>query len=396
VVPRFEPFPGFRYDTDRVPLADVTAPPYDVIDADERAALLARHPYNAVAVDCPVDDGGRDCYEAAAERLASWRSEGVLVDDPAPSLYLYRMSFTDEAGRPRHTTGVIGALGLQHPGEGDVLPHEHTTPKARSDRLQLLRATRANLSAVWALSLAPGLSKLLDPTAAEPVDGWHDDDGVHHQLWVITDAETIAAVTEAIESEPVVIADGHHRFETCLTYRDERTAAGAPPGPHDLTMAFVVELVDDELTVRPIHRLIAGLPEGFDVLAAFEPWFDSAVNQVDADLLLATPGAATALRLRDRTLLDESGGLWTRLLDHVLVELPAHELTYQHGADNLVRALDEGRAQAGVLLPPVSVSQIAATARAGGRMPPKTTFFWPKPRTGLVFRSLEPDGAATR
>ena len=162
-MPRFEPFHGIRYATDDLSL--VTAPPYDVIDAGERAALAARSPHNVVHIDLPV---GEDPYAGAARTFRGWIADGTLTVD-TPSLYLYRMTFTDEAGTPHHTLGVLGALGLEPPGEGDVLPHEHTTPKAKSDRLQLMRATEANLSPVWGLSLASGLSKLLDTDAAETI-----------------------------------------------------------------------------------------------------------------------------------------------------------------------------------------------------------------------------------
>src|SRR5262249_37736425 len=152
---------------------------------------------------------------------------------------------------------------------GDVLPHEHTTPKARSDRLQLLRATQANLSAVWGLSLASGLTKLVDATESAPLS-WTDDDGVTHDTWTIDDASACGGITELLSATPVLIADGHHRYETCLTYASEH--------PDNLgaqaTMAYVVELADDQLDVHAIHRLIAGLPDDFDVAAALAPWFD--------------------------------------------------------------------------------------------------------------------------
>ena len=155
-MPRFQPFAGLRY-APGLPLDLVTSPPYDVIDTAERAALAALHPANAVHVDCPVSDLGRggdgsagadDIYSEAAATLQRWRDDGTLVDDATPGFTIYRMSFTDESGVHRSTTGVIGALTLERPGEGDVLPHERTTPKAKSDRLDLLRATRANLSAI--------------------------------------------------------------------------------------------------------------------------------------------------------------------------------------------------------------------------------------------------------
>jgi uncharacterized protein (DUF1015 family) len=386
-MPRFEPFRGIRYDTGRVDLAEVTAPPYDVIDPDERAVLAARSPYNVVAVDCPVPDPAADCYAAAAARFHDWRHGGVLTVDEEATFSLYRMSFTGDDGTPRQTTGVIGGLGLERPGDGDVLPHEHTTPKARSDRLQLLQATRANLSAVWCLSLAAGLSKHLDPAGAPPLGDWLDDDGTRHELWRIDDPATIDAIREAVAGAPVVIADGHHRFETCLAYRAERRAdAGDAAGPYDLTMALVVELVDEQLTVRPIHRLLSGLPSGTDVAAALG-------RAYDVGPLVAERPAAPALVERHgfRTLRPRrvSSAPDSVQLDEALTALPPHDVTFQHGADNVERAVAAGAADAGVLLRAVTVDQIAEVARRRDRMPPKTTFFWPKPRSGLVFRSLD-------
>ena len=404
-VPRFEPFRGLRYDTGRVDLADVTAPPYDVIDDEERAALASRSPFNVVRIDLPVDEDGQDRYAVARRLLAGWQDDGVLRRDDRPSFYLYRMEYTDDAGRPRHTTGVIGGLELSPPGQADVLPHEHTTPKAKSDRLEMLRSCRANLSAVWVLSLASGLTALLQPED-EPVAEWDDGTGVRHALWRLSDPGTVAAIAERIGSAPVVIADGHHRYETSLAYREERRSeAGGEAGPYDLTMALAVELVEDELTVRPIHRLIGDLPTDVDLPAALAPFFDvTALGAVgDGDeaaaalidrmategaLALVTPEGAWLLRPRPEALTG-ARDLDSSRLDVALASLPAHRLTFQHGADNVLRLVAKGDAQAGVLLRPASVAQIAETAHGGERMPPKTTFFHPKPRTGPVFRTLD-------
>ncbi len=416
---RFEPFAGIRYDTDRVALADVTAPPYDVVDTEARAGLARRSPHNVVLVDCPVagppatgggdgDAGGGDDepdghagdpYEQAGARFAAWRRDGVLRRDPEPSLYLYRMAYVDARGRPGATLGVLGALELMAPGRGDVLPHEHTTPKARSDRLRLLRATAANLSPVWGLSLATGLTeRLVAPGAA--IGQWSDDDGVDHTLWRLHEPAVVADVAAAVSSAPVVIADGHHRYETSLAYRDERRAeAASAPGDYDLTLAFVVELTEEQVVVGPIHRLLGALPDGFDPLGALAPFFDvgeaeppataalAARLADDGALALVLPGATWPLHPRAEAF-GEAADLDSSRLDVALSGFPAHELTFQHGVDHVRRAVEAGRAQAGVLLRPPTVGQIAELARARERMPPKTTFFWPKVRTGLVFRTL--------
>jgi uncharacterized protein (DUF1015 family) len=398
-VPRFEPFRGLRYDTSRVDLAAVTAPPYDVIDEEDRAALAARSPYNAVRIDLPVDENGEDRYAVARRLLAEWRTEGVLVTDDEPCFYAYRMTYADEDGRPRHTTGVIGALELSRPGEADVLPHEHTTPKAKSDRLAMLQSCRANLSAVWGLSPAAGLTALCE--GGEALGSWTDEDGIDHALHRIADPDRVAAITALVAREPVVIADGHHRYETSLAYRDERRDdAGGAPGPYDAAMTYVVELADDELTVRAIHRLIGALPDGFDLPGALEPFFELRPTDVPDEhvgrrmveagaLCLVLRGGRTWLLVPRPDAMAGARDLDSSRLDLALAALPPHELWFQHGWDNVLRAVEKGEAQAGVLLRPATVAQIAATAHGGERMPPKTTFFHPKPKTGLVFRLLD-------
>jgi uncharacterized protein (DUF1015 family) len=395
-VARFQPFPAVRYDRARVDLASVISPPYDVIDDAQRAELAARDPHNAVRIDLPAGEDGRDRYDVARELLAAWRADGTLVDDERPTFTVYRMAYRDDAGVPRHTTGVIGALELSPPGT-DILPHEHTTPKARSDRLDLLRATRANLSAIWGLSLAKGLTDLL-PTDAEPSASVDDGEGTVHSVWVVDDPERCSAIAEAVAAQPVVIADGHHRYETSLAYRGEREAADGDAGEAASTLAYLVELVEDELTVRAIHRLVSGLPQGLDLVDALAPWFEpigppppdapltTAMDQAGA-LCVIGPAGAALLRPRSEALAD-ARDLDSARLDVALAELPPHELRFQHGVDNVRAAVEAGDAQFGVLLRPASVAQIEATAHGGERMPPKTTFFHPKLKTGLVFRDL--------
>lgn len=396
---QFQPFPAIRYDLTRVGLADVVSPPYDVIDAAQRERLAAVSDHNAVRIDLPADEGGEDRYEVASGLLRDWQAEGVLVTDDGPTFTVYRMGYVDDAGVPRHTTGVIGALELSPPGT-DILPHEHTTPKARSDRLDMLRHCRANTSAIWGLSLAKGLTDLL-PVESEPVADFVDGDGVRHTLWVVDDPGRCAAIAEAVAGQPVVIADGHHRYETSLAYRSEREAADGDAGEAAATLAFVVELVEDELTVRAIHRLITGLPDGIDLVAALDPWFEPlgpppvdrpvTVAMDEAGVLcLVHPAGEVLLRPRPEALADVRD-LDSARLDAALAGLASAgdpAVTFQHGTDNVRRAVASGEAQAGVLLRPVTVAQIEATAHGGERMPPKSTFFHPKVKTGLVFRAL--------
>ncbi|MGQ0631180.1 MAG: DUF1015 family protein [Sporichthyaceae bacterium] len=390
-MPALNPFPGIRYADDD--LSAVTAPPYDVIDAAERAVLAAQHRHNVVAIDLPIADSGGDAYAAAAKTWENWRATGVLIED-APSLYPYRMTFTDEAGTARSTLGVLGALGIDAQARADVLPHEHTTPKAHSDRLRLLRSTQANLSAIWGLSLTAGLTALIDLDRAEALGAWTDPEGIGHELWRLDDPATVKAVTEAIGANPLVIADGHHRYSTCLTYAGEPQA----PAGADATMCLVVELDHDQLTVAPIHRLIADLPPGVDLVDVLSADFEiggleplpgaEVVARLVAERALALVTPEGMRLLRPRNGLDGVEPLDSVRVAAAANALPPHELSYQHGVARAVAAVTDGRAQAAILLRPVSVEQIRSTADARGLMPPKSTFFWPKPRTGTVFRDM--------
>jgi uncharacterized protein (DUF1015 family) len=297
---------------------------------------------------------------------------------------------------------VIGALGLAAPGEeSDILPHEQTLPKPKSDRLDLLRATRANLSPIWGLSMAPGVTATFDPTDDEPVAEAYDDDGVRHQIWALADPDAVAAVGAAVASAPIVLADGHHRYETARAYQAEcRAANGGVAGPHDLVMALVVELSETQLTVGAIHRTISGLPDGFDLVGALSQWFE-VVRAGAADdrtlgaladsnsLALVTGGRAYLLLPRDE-LRDQVGiDLDSSLIATVLSALPPHEVMHRHNVHEALEALQHGEGQAAFLLRPVTVKQIDEWANDRRRMPPKTTYFSPKPRTGMVFRSLD-------
>jgi len=393
-VPRFEPFPGIRYAPGRGGL-EVLAPPYDVLGDADRAALASRSDHNIVHLDVPV---GPDGYALAGRLLSAWQADGALVTDPTPTFSAYRMSFTDARGIDQATTGVIGALELMRPGDGDVLPHERTTPKAKSDRLQLLQATAANLSAVWGLSLAPGVAALVDGRGETLLDVT-DEDGIHHEVRRVADPATLAAVSELVGSAPVVIADGHHRYETSLAYRNERrAAAGGAAGPYDLTMAFVVELSEEHLHVEAIHRLVTGLPPGVDLVETLRSFFEPVAGgrldrsttvrmaELGALCLVHPDGAVTFLRPRPSAF-EGTDDLDTARLDAALAAVP-HVLAYQHGTEQILDALGSARAQFGILVRPVPVATIARFAHERRLMPPKSTFFAPKPKTGLVLRSL--------
>jgi uncharacterized protein (DUF1015 family) len=392
-MPRFEPFRALRYDAARVDLSMVVAPPYDVIGPAERAWLANRHSANAVRVELPEPDhrAGLDRYDSAASQLEQWQDEGILVRDRSPALYAYRM--ISPGGHA--TNGVIGALGIDDGSAEAILPHEQTLSRAKTDRLDLLAATRANISPIWGLSLTAGLTEAFcrsDPPRGEAVDRG----GVRHQLWAIEDPDVIGAVQRAVGASPVVVADGHHRYETARSYREGRPGDSSA----DLVMALIVELSPDQLEVGPIHRALSGLPDGLDLVDACSSWFDltrvgdfderttSALGESGALALLMASGT-WLLSPKDGTPEAAGSELDSSMVALVVAELPDHELEFVNSWQEGVRAVADDKAQAVLLLRPVSVAQIAEWARAGRRMPPKTTYFHPKPATGMVFRTLD-------
>ncbi len=333
-MPAFHPFRAVRYAASH-DLAAVTAPPYDVLSDADVDALAALDPHNIVRVDVPR--GGEDRYSKAAITLNQWRADGDLVTDERPSFTIYRRCFTDATGQPRELSGVLGAIEVVDEGSPEVLAHERTTPKASTDRLELTRATHANLSPVWCLSAYPGLSALLE-TPGEPV-GAFTVDGVEHAVERVTDLRRIDEIRTAVASTPALIADGHHRYAISRRYRDERRAEGGDPGA-DLTLAFVGELVEDQLSVEAIHRLYtrigaddlaAALADRFDVVAGDGDLGPEVLAQMQQDgrlvlvrpggwdWLTPKPGAFDGVRALD--------GLW---LEETLADTSA-EVTYQHG-----------------------------------------------------------------
>jgi uncharacterized protein (DUF1015 family) len=397
-VPRFESFLGLRYDTGRVALADVVAPPYDVLSTEERDAYAERDPRNIVHVDVPREADGAERYTRSAALFAAWREDGTLVTDPRPAFTIYRMRFTDHTGRARSTVGVIGALEVTDP-DGGVLPHERTTPKASTDRLDLTRATAANLSPIWGLSLADGLTDVLKEPG-QPLGSLVDEDGVTHEVERLDDLDRCAAVSELVAGEPVMIADGHHRYGVSRVYRDERRAVeGEVPGTYDLTMTYVAELVEEQLSIAPTHRLLDGLPAGRSWLEVLAPFFDEEpfgpvtpaitglLIEQEALALVGPDGTATLLRPRPGAF-DGVRDLDSLRLERALEDVP-HVVRFQHGVENVLNALQRGEAQAAVLTRPVPVAEIERTAHEHLLMPPKSTFFTPKLRTGLVMRAMD-------
>jgi uncharacterized protein (DUF1015 family) len=417
------PFRGLRFDPAVVGDPGlVTAPPYDVITPQARAALEAMSPYNMVRVILarPGADG-QDRYRPAAELLRRWRAEGALRLDPAPSLYVYEETYTLR-GERRVQRGVLASVTLDDTATW-VLPHERTMTAPVADRLRLLEATGVNLSPVFGVYAGAGRpGAVLDGVTGDPpaVD-CVDDAEVGHRLWPVSDPERIAAWCELLADLRVLIADGHHRYRTSLAYRDAMRATHPGRGPWEELLMLLVDADSHGPAVLPIHRLLAGL-DGDAVLAGLDGDFDARPvgSPAEAEALLeALPADAVGFGLyaggrswllvaRDPDALAAEAGRARRLLDVEVLHGPVlskrlavndfeHRVAYEHDLAHAVERVDEGGFASLIVVRPARFADVAAVAAAGEVLPQKTTYFYPKPRDGLVLRPLDASasGAAT-
>lgn len=415
-------FRGIRYAPEVVgDLGSVTAPPYDAIDAQQQDALHAASPYNVVRLELGIDLAGDDDttnrYQRAAAQYDAWRREGVLVPDgPGPRMHVYEQTFLDAGGRDRRQIGLLAALRLAPWEAGEVLPHEQVFRGPVEDRKRLLRALPVNVSPVFVLyqgRAAPVEAAVERARRSTPALEFRCDDGVTHRRWAIDDPAIMTSIHAALSDRVALMADGHHRYTTALEYRDE---PGAPPGARDVLAYVVCE--DDGPQVRPTHRLVRRLPAAWrDALHRLGLRTDRTWEGRRPELALrelrrdgVTFGLVTQARTEtvagppaDELVPDGTppvlAGLDVTALQHLLVDhlqVPdrIEELMYTADVDAAVHAVARGEAEALFLVRPVSLPQVRAAATAGVRLPPKSTSFQPKPRTGLVLRPLAPpDGS---
>jgi uncharacterized protein (DUF1015 family) len=409
-----KPFRGVRYTLERPEqAADVICPPYDVISPAMQAQLLARSESNVVRLELPIDepsdDGANNRYTRAAALYRQWQQSGVLAKDDSPSIYLYGQRYFVD-GKPQERLGLLGALKVEPYEAGVVLPHEQTFPKHKEDRYRMLTAAQAQFSPIFGLYSAPEKSVRteLDRWAATPpIAIAPDPEGVEHRLWAIDDPAFARWAAEVFAGRQVFIADGHHRYETALRYRNERRAAApdAPLAAHDHVMTFLVEMDDPGLVLLPTHRLLRNLPNPAPGRAMLEKLFQWETTTVDAALnlqhhqigLLLSDGSAHRLTLRDPKALDafdtEHSEGWRDLDVAILHRLVLEEgyrltdttqITYTRDPQEAVQRVQTGEFAAAFLLPPPRVEELKIVAGAGDRMPEKSTYFWPKAMTGLV------------
>ncbi|MSQ13898.1 MAG: DUF1015 domain-containing protein [Dehalococcoidia bacterium] len=422
------PFRGWRYNLGVTPdLAQVVAPPYDVINAEEQQRLHRQHPNNVVRLELglpqPGDNDAENVYTRAVGLLRRWRADGVLAREERPAFYLVEEAF-EVRGRQRARRSLYGAVTLEPWERGIVVPHEETTPGPKQDRMRLLKACQTNISPVMALyEDHGGLGGLLDEQARsrEPLTGPFTVAGVTYRVWVLDDAASCSWVQRALRNERLYIADGHHRYETALTFRDQ--SGGSLPGASRVLMGLV-GMEDPGLEVQSFHRVLSGLGQeqvealrrrvrdAFDEepvgaggslserARALAARLDSAGEgtTVLGFLDASTPSAAL-LRLKPQAPLPpapvpefrecETWVLHQALLNPVLGADMLRHVAFPHGVDEVAHALESGEAQAAFLVRAIPLGVFRKLASKGQRLPPKTTYFYPKLPTGIVLRTLD-------
>ena len=444
------PFRALRYDPQLVPdLAKVVTPPYDVISPDAQGRYYARHPYNVIrlilAKDAPPGSARGTRYEAAARTYAAWRRDGVLRRDATPTLYLYEQEFPWGDGRRLRRRGLLAMLRLHDYADGVVFPHEQTFSRHKNDRLQLMRACPADLEAILGFTPGPNpaVGTILDRyMETDPAIRLVDEDGIGHRVWLLQAPAEVAAIQAALRDRPVVIADGHHRYETALNFRDERqTRDPAPPevARRRLDSFVLMNLVladDPGLVILPTHRVIRGRPACLgEVLRATLrrhfaittfpldvadplPWLRRALDDLGRRKGIACGLYAGGPEVLVLELVDESipqilraegrapeyarldVAVLHRLVIEGILEVPAAQqsddaIQYTRDEAEALRAVMSGEAPLALFLNSPRVEQVQAVAMAGERMPQKSTFFFPKVLSGLVISPLDPGELAS-
>lgn len=390
-MPQVAPFIGLVFDPSHVgPLERVTAPPYDSISSEQERRLHSASPHNVVRLilgrDRPGDDEERNKYTRAADRLRTWRQEGALVLTERPCWFVYEMRFAFQ-GSARRVRGLICQVALEPLG-GGIVAHERTLPGPIEDRLRLLRQVDANLSPVYALFRGPcsPLGLLLDEiTASVAPRSLVDEQGTEHRMWSVPDEGETSRIPGWLHDEQLMIADGHHRYSVALVHQQEMRA-GQGPGPWDHMMMLLVDAGSEDPPVLPIHRLVDGAArvDGRPVRDLAE-----ILATVDDDRLVYGSVRREGEGLIHRVATLEGQPPAVRLLHEHVLEAGAG-LRFTPDAAAAEAAVSTGEASAAFFLPPTRVERIRTVIERGEQLPQKSTFFWPKPRTGMVIRPMHP------
>jgi uncharacterized protein (DUF1015 family) len=402
-------------------LQPVVAPPYDVIYSEGREALLAQSPYNVVEIDLPIAPDGGDPYAHAAAVLAEWRDQGIVVQDETPTIWPIEQDYTGPDGRARTRRGFLARVRVEDYGPGRIRPHERTHPGPKEDRLRLTRATKTNLSPIFALFSDPeqhAWKAVEAATAAAPWGQTTDPDGTVNRIWRVEDPEAIAAVQDAARAAELLIADGHHRYETARVYAEEIGGEG----PHRYALMCLVALEDPGLTVFPTHRLLRNLtaedraaldeairrdfeltpldsvdelppPENERLELGYidaydkQPYRLTLKNQAAVDAALADhsePYRHLDTAVTEALLLKGALRMTDEQIDHL------DGLGYARDDAEAIELVRSGEYDAALFMAPTPVNRVQDVAASGESMPPKSTYFFPKVPTGLVFNPLAP------
>jgi uncharacterized protein (DUF1015 family) len=411
-----QPVRALRYDPGTTDgLQNVVAPPYDVIDAEQRAELAGRSPYNIVAIDLP--EGGEDRYDRAAELLRTWQTEGAIVQDEEPALWTLSQDYTGPDGRHRIRQGFFARVRVEDYGPGRIRPHERTHPGPKEDRLRLTRATRANLSPIFSLYSDPSGEAWAALADAAPWAQTTDDDGTVNRLGRTTGPQAIETVQRVLAGTELLIADGHHRYETARVYAEEVGGEGA----HRYVMMCLVALQDPGLTVFPTHRLVNHLDSSKQEALARTLRRDFTIEELSSTDQLAPPAGDIVrigyidahfkrpfmLTLSDPAIADaalaDHASSYRRLDTAVLEALVIkgalgmteddidhlNGLGYARDFAQALQLIETGSYDAAFFMAPTPIERVHEVAAAGESMPPKSTYFFPKVPTGLLFNPLD-------
>lgn len=422
-----KPFRGMRFDIDKAgELKTLCCPPYDIISEEQRRAFIEENEYNVIRLELPRE--GEDVYVRAGEILDMWRSKGVLLHEECPAVYIYEMEF-NAYNKRKSVKGMIARVKVEEFSKGVILPHEFTLSKAKTDRFNLMKATNCNFSQIYALYMDEAHTTLqtIDAQSQRDADyAFTDDDRVTHRLWIVTDEAVIAKLCADFDDRKLYIADGHHRYETALNYRDycRENGISKEGDAQDYQMMYLVDMEHPGLVVFPTHRMVRDLPD-FDkeaVLAGCRDYFDiekfDSVGNMNTLLgeqykkgkkafaFYCGKGEWYMLTLKDLAVMDDilpDLSAASRQLDvsvlHSLVlektmgidkENMANQinLTYTKFFEEAILGVDKGAFQCSFILNPTRVTEIRDVAAAGEKMPQKSTYFYPKMITGMVMNDI--------
>jgi len=413
------PFKGVLYNPKRVDITSVTAPPYDIVTPELKEVFYSRSPYNIIRIDFGKDKDGdsekENRYTRAEKSLNNWLKQGILITDSKTSFYCYEADYKIN-GRKKKLRGFLGAVKIEDVGSGKIHPHEMTYSKPKTDRLNILRFCKANISPIFSLYSSPGrltssiLKKIVKEKAfIEAKNG----DGFIHKLWQISDKASIKTIKKELSDKDIFIADGHHRYETALAFKNEIAKKGlikTGKEPFNYVMMLLVNMEDDGLTILPTHRL-AKIEKKKKIHDALKPYFNIKVinfdrtteEQAKHDMFKAMQKSKHSFGMftkgKKAFYVLKFKGSYSKINSHPSLKnidvtilhkfifeklLGINKFEYEMDAELVIKKLKNGPFQAAFFLNPTEVHDVRKVALAGQRMPPKSTYFYPKILTGMV------------